>query len=427
MLKRKFLSVLLCFSMVFAFSFPSFSEGLSEECVVENDGISDVRTIAGQLAAEDNAITTEEKSKDSVYEDSFVFTAYVDPSLIYPFSDEILSGPTGELLSHYLDYLRMNMMFSSSLDGLRSCHFSDNPAFAELLTRDDLFQTLRNYESSLDSSEKTMEYLVFQEFVEQPAVKKTFDSTNLSEDLMVSSDLSATIGEYVGTINGIDYFLANIGTTVSGNAVQLLTPERELTSVEIANYNEYQVANFPGATFISSPTAYYNCHSYAWYLASSSNQYWIDDISAYTSDAICTPITAIEDVQANDIIVYCDYSRNVFLHSGIVDGIDSSGNIIVRSKWGAAGVYRHNLSYVPLEYTADYYTGLILVKFFRYHDYAKKFTGNEYHYGRRHYYEYADFCLICAKSDNPIWESSICFGPPCVIPFVSYDEEHDIA
>ena len=182
MLKRKFLSVLLCFSMIFAFSFPSFSEGSIEEYVVESDEMLDGRTITEQPATDEDAVITEEKSEDSVNEDPFLFTVYADPSLLNPFSDEILSGTTEELLSHYLDYLRMNMMFSSSPDGLRSCHFSDNPAFAELLTREDLIDTLRNYESSFEDVSETYQYAAFEEFMKQPAVEKMFESANSSSN-----------------------------------------------------------------------------------------------------------------------------------------------------------------------------------------------------------------------------------------------------
>ncbi len=48
-------------------------------------------------------------------------------------------------------------------------------------------------------------------------------------------------------------------------------------------------------------------------------------------------------------------------------------------------------------------------------------TGNHYHSNNQHYYEY--YCSIC---DETYWWSSICIGPPCVMPY-SVPTDYEIA
>ena len=180
---------------------------------------------------------------------------------------------------------------------------------------------------------------------------------------------------------------------MSGEIVYLSVAEHELSDTQISNYNQYASTYFPMASPIHQPTAYYNCHSFAWYLASNFNPYWLNDISPFLNDATCTPV-APSDAQGNDIIIYLDSYGHV-LHSAIIDRIDTNGNIYVISKWGAGGAYNHLISYAPPEYMSNPSSGTYSYAILRYHDYTNKFTGNEYHTGKQHFYEYANFCKIC--------------------------------
>ncbi len=51
------------------------------------------------------------------------------------------------------------------------------------------------------------------------------------------------------------------------------------------------------------------------------------------------------------------------------------------------------------------------------HNYIYTTTGNQYHSGLRHYYEYADVCENCHNTINRKWVSQICSGPPCAIQY----------
>lgn len=51
------------------------------------------------------------------------------------------------------------------------------------------------------------------------------------------------------------------------------------------------------------------------------------------------------------------------------------------------------------------------------HNYSYRFTGNHYHSGKFHYYEYALVCDDCFNTVGNTWESMSCSGPPCYVPF----------
>lgn len=140
------------------------------------------------------------------------------------------------------------------------------------------------------------------------------------------------------------------------------------------------------------------------------------DISQFLNDDDCTYILSPSDIQAKDIIVYCD-NDGMVLHSGVVQSVSSSGELTICSKWGQAGVYEHSVVNVPWGYYADYSSGSIRYVILRYHDYTNLYTGDEYHSGSQHYFRYADICDICGKETNESWISIDCMGPPCYVPW----------
>lgn len=131
--------------------------------------------------------------------------------------------------------------------------------------------------------------------------------------------------------------------------------------------NEEMTQLIPLAIRLHTATARYNCHSYAWVSQNATTQeYWVDDpgnfyLTGNTYVEVTTPM-------AGDIICYFDdngtpndTSDDTNLHSGIVvvtnvatsNGLCGNSNtVLVESKWGKYGVYRHNGYECP--YT-DYY------------------------------------------------------------------------
>lgn len=342
--------------------------------------------------------------------------------------DEILSATTQELLNYFMnsDFIRECILadvLMSDCQTRSEMDYTRNKAFRELISRDDFVLCLNNYVKTISDDciiDDCFNYVTeLNNVLKQPSVKKI-----VSEAITSSTDYqsiqnyygnnaaeTSSAGDYVGTIGDINYYSAGTINTANNRSVEVCTPHRNLTQSEITNINE-QLSSY-GNTLLYSPSSVYNCHSYAWYSCSSSNPYWIMDISEFLLDGACSAIN-INSIQVNDIVVYLDDSGNE-LHSGVVQSISSSGDLTIRSKWGQAGVYIHPIENVPSAYCRNSNTNEILVCFFRYHDYTYQYLGDEYHSGSMHYFKYANVCDICNNQTNIVWESVPCDGPPCSI------------
>lgn len=186
MLKNKILSLLLCFFVIFAFSLPLSAEGQNAESVAERgeynktlgENAANEQSTAGDVAAAEKDSSGLVNVLDVFGENLPVFTVQGDSALhetFYSVPDEILSASTEDLLSYFLNspYMRDKMTLCSSAPGVPLPRdFSEHPAFAELLTRDDFLPTLRSYELSLVNGTDSYEYRAFQKLIEQPAIKQ---------------------------------------------------------------------------------------------------------------------------------------------------------------------------------------------------------------------------------------------------------------
>lgn len=99
---------------------------------------------------------------------------------------------------------------------------------------------------------------------------------------------------------------------------------------------------YPSATLYRDPAPNYNCHSYAWYSTSSSNKYWMDDPSLYISDGSYENHMAAVGCK----VTYERASDGLYTHSGIIVATPG-GPVTVRSKWGALGVFTHDINDCP--------------------------------------------------------------------------------
>ncbi|HEX9059614.1 MAG TPA: hypothetical protein VF941_05505 [Clostridia bacterium] len=144
-------------------------------------------------------------------------------------------------------------------------------------------------------------------------------------------------------VNAPDLSYATVKTP-KGTSVTV-SVKAEMTFNEFYECNKYTSTSYPNATKIADPTNNYNCHSYAWYSASTSNPYWMQYPSAYMTDGSYSS-TDLQSVSAGNKIYY-PYGG----HSGIVYyrpyGPVTLGSISVTSKWGGCGLMRHAANYCP--------------------------------------------------------------------------------
>ncbi|MFV2086240.1 hypothetical protein [Micromonospora sp. LOL_021] len=143
------------------------------------------------------------------------------------------------------------------------------------------------------------------------------------------------VSDDVGTL---DYY--STVYTPNGTPVTVITRTYELTSAEIASYNNYVDNSYPSATRESNASRMYNCHSYAWYSTSSANNRWMNSPGddQYWLDGSYTrwhpPYIWFSSMKLS-------YASDD--HSGIWVG---TGNY-VRSKWGQLPLMYHHWNDSP--------------------------------------------------------------------------------
>lgn len=132
--------------------------------------------------------------------------------------------------------------------------------------------------------------------------------------------------------------------TPRGSYVLGIVYTTELTSAQITQLNNYVQVTYPKAVRESNASRRYNCHSYAWYWASTSNTVWINDPSAYWRDG--------------SYLTLGTYNGGITLPTTVPDGARATYPNIAhsaikisstqfRSKWGQYPVMRHAPNYSP--------------------------------------------------------------------------------
>lgn len=148
------------------------------------------------------------------------------------------------------------------------------------------------------------------------------------------------------TANDIDYEFETMVQTEGYEDVPAYIATEELTPDRINGYIS-TAQLYPGVEILGYPTEDYNCHSYAWYMRSIANPYWIIDIDIYAYDVHTVWRENTETLRPGDI---CVYLRNgVKVHSAVV--VSSDGDtIICQSKWGPSVLCEHPIGSVPSGY-----------------------------------------------------------------------------
>jgi hypothetical protein len=142
--------------------------------------------------------------------------------------------------------------------------------------------------------------------------------------------------------------------TPNGNSVPVIV---DMNWVEVSAYLGYDSAIdydyalaqskqcetvYPSATLYRNPAPNYNCHSYAWYSTATTNKYWMPDPSEYIEDGSYEGTTAAVGCK----VTYYRLSDGVYTHSGRIVATPG-GPVTVRSKWGALGVFTHDVDDCP--------------------------------------------------------------------------------
>ena len=138
-------------------------------------------------------------------------------------------------------------------------------------------------------------------------------------------------------------------------AVLVMVDRTELSPEEIAYYREWVFTHYPFASRRRDASAKYNCHSYAWYSQSASNNKWMNNPSAYWTDGSYYRLH-LWWMWWNNFEPYPDSKMRWVSadHSGIFQ-YSISGIYYCVSKWGEGPLMYHPATYCPYDSTTIYY------------------------------------------------------------------------
>jgi len=225
----------------------------------------------------------------------------------------------------------------------------------ELLTREDVLETI-----SLIASDE--------ELFTSALIDYGSDETNIEILSMKLELLNTLTSVFAGTES--DSFVSSCEDAALLQASKTTVPTPNGSSVKVISGLTYAdhsttlsavkaaqtslLGSYSSATVVrdvSSATAAYNCHSYAWYSTSSSNSYWMCDPSTYMTDGSYISGTA----KVGSKITYTAVSSGTIIHSAIVSKLSSGSTpVTVKSKWGRCGVISHYTNDCPYTDTSEY-------------------------------------------------------------------------
>ena len=183
------------------------------------------------------------------------------------------------------------------------------------------------------------------------------DYPNTVEELrkvIITTDSNLELAPYVLEIladylNGNDEFRAvsSIYVYTPNNTAVEVYVLPEMSSQLIQAINNDATTTYPNATYVSTATQKYNCHSYAWYLSSTSNTYWMEDPSAYMSDGSYVSASTTYTTKK----LFYHPSSAASWHSANMYDVTSStlGQNDVISKWGRGPLMIHKVYYCPYD------------------------------------------------------------------------------
>jgi len=311
--------------------------------------------------------------------------------------DEILENATTEqLLDMVLDYpLLCDIYAFDTVEQGVAVVASQFNGFAELIKREDLSDVVleRYIDADIQNGTKNLkenfnkvsavvvmeDLLAQKDMISDLTLKEKEELANAIEEKTVEKkdrnifygnvttfyDIAAKNGvkEELGLKDTKD--LVHDEEQASSNKGTVKTPKGTKVTVYKYTYkgkswadsvtNRY-VKAYPHAKKLGDADNRYNCHSYAWYSASTSNRYWMNSPKPYVEDGSYKCI-GNSPTAVGQKVVYKDQSyvpMDNWIHSGITVNTSS----IIKSKWGQGPLMQHGILYSPYNgqfTTIDYY------------------------------------------------------------------------
>ncbi len=216
------LAILLCCSTPITV-FTQAEHSHIEENYVSNGIDESAITNTASLSSE---IVTEES--ETVINSDYVLTTSLDSEYLewlLGAPDEIMSTTTFELLDYFLKspFMGQQIFSVSATPADREIDFSCHEAFRELISREDCIEVLESYAGSIlyGSEKNELDITKLEKLLAQPSIKSIvsdLSSTasscpNLQSIYSASEVVTSSVGDYVGSIGGIDYYSAGTIST----------------------------------------------------------------------------------------------------------------------------------------------------------------------------------------------------------------------
>ncbi len=324
MKNKKYLSLILCFLMVILVSM--------------------------------HEINASAKDKDADAKDN----KYIDGFYEYPItimSDDWFNYSVKEKVAMLIiDQETLNRMTDRQL----VYAIADYPYLVDIYLYNSFEEGLTNFKKNCSAYCELMERLSGIESL------KTY-SEEIIESYKITPRLDGQTDFVANALNDIiEYYDEDNLRPSSGTRATVMTPNH--TSVYVTTPSETHTTNYHtsldnsvvstyGVTKVRTGSCKYNCHSYAWYSISSNNPYWMPDPTAYTTDGSYTkkftgtPSSSINTsgISVNDRVYYANKTHTAFFIDNPSSGAPL-GTLLVKSKWGQAGVFEHAVSNVPAGY-----------------------------------------------------------------------------
>lgn len=361
--------------------------------------------LLGQSSVHALGIAAQDARFPTVGENEYSSSHIISNYSVYQLTESQLSSTTAELIEYILDYpylIELTLSNSSYIDAYSNLKCSFN-GLAELETRTDATTALINkMAEKIESDEKyaSLSALLLRILILNPVYWNQlsddeilrFDQISKSCNIVVhspnnSSSANTFASQVVAfTVDGYEYTpVLTKAYTTSGSQVPLYKALTDYSTENKSAIDQFIVDTY-NVKLLSSATTMYNCHSYAWYYASTANSFWISDVEIFINDAHSN-CSANPSVGA--IAVYYNLNGQP-VHSALVTSISGS-TVTCKSKWGINGLYEHELQNVPSEYKCGSGVNVKYYTYTTYHTYTVTINNSATH---------TKHCTVCGYTST---------------------------
>lgn len=402
MKKKKYIALIIALAMVFSVKNACFDVKAGENKVKDEETIETIQLSSVVENAYYPEITTDEQEWKVNDENEYEFPVNAGDNEWLELEthgemmeacsvpEEVLEdASTDQLLEMVLDYpLLCDIYAYDTVEEGVAVVASRFNGFEELMSRDDFEEVVldRYIETDVDDATSNQEEIftdvteivVLEDILAQEEVIESYSDKKIeelieaveekTEDKIEADTYYGNESTFydVATNNGVIEELdikelpelVDDAVSASATTTTVKTPKGTKVTVIKDSYkgdtwaasltNQFRIA-YPHAIILAKADNRYNCHSYAWYSASTTNRYWMNDPKPYVNDGSYKYVGTSPTASGQKVVyAYQKVPYDIWEHSAIT--VNKTGTL--RSKWGQAPLMQHSVNYCP--YVGNY-------------------------------------------------------------------------